>query len=247
MHAGTVGPVSEPFVRPYTPGDRDAVCDTCFRTGFMGDPVQDQFGDRDAFAHLFCTWYLDHRPDSAWVVDDGAGRAVGYLIGSPDGAVGEQAHLRAFALRHGLRRGVFVRPGTAGFMARAAIDLARDRSALASEVDPVRYPADLHINLLPAARGQGLGGALIRTWLGRLAALGVPGVHLGTFGENTAAIAFFMAQGFRPVGEPVPNPGFRMPDGARCTVRRFIREVPPTPSGSRPSAAGPNDVRPAGG
>jgi GNAT superfamily N-acetyltransferase len=201
----------------------------------MGDPIADQFADRDAFAHLFCTWYVDHRPDCAWVVDDGSGRAVGYLIGSPDAghAAGDRhggpegsRHLVEFALRYGIGRAAFLRPGTARFLRRAAGDLRTDRSVLAAPVDRRRFPADLHINLLPVARGHGLGGALIRTWLDRLGAEGVPGVHLGTFGENTTAIAFFRSQGFRPTGDRVPNPGFRMPDGSRCSVLHFVREIP---------------------
>jgi len=223
-------------VRPYRTADRDDVRDVCFRTGFMGDPVGQQFRDRDAFAHLFCTWYLDHRPDTAWVVDD-RGRAVGYLVGSADGGDADgPAHMRDFAWHHGLRRGVLVRPGTARFLWRAGVDLARDRRALHSPVDTTRYPADLHVNLLPAARGHGLGAELIRTWTDRLEAAGVPGVHLGTFGENTAAIAFFTAQGFTPVGEPVSNPGFRTRDGRRCTVRSFVRDLP-GPAVSSPDPA----------
>ena len=70
-----------------------------------------------------------------------------------------------------------------------------------------------------------MGAALVRTWTDALTALGVPGVHLGTFGENASAIAFFRSQGFEPVGDRVPNPGFRQPDGSRCTVSHFVRAL----------------------
>jgi ribosomal protein S18 acetylase RimI-like enzyme len=215
-----------PHVRPYRATDRDDVRDVCFRTGFMGEPVAWQFSDRDAFAHLFCTWYLDHRPDSCWVVDDGDGRAVGYLIGSADGSGSDgPAHLATFVGYHCLLRGVAVRPGTRPFLARAGRDLRADRRVLRSPVDHHRYPADLHINLLPVVRGTGLGAQLVRTWTDVLVHQGVPGVHLGTFGENTGAIAFFRAQGFGEVGEPLPNPGFRGHDGSPCTVRHFVRDL----------------------
>jgi len=202
------------------------VRDVAFATGFMGDPVAGQFADRDAFAHLFCTWYLLHRPDTCWVVDDGGGRVVGYLVGSPDGPGDQAAHEWEFATTHLLRRGIALRPGTARFIARAAVDLARDRRCLHPPVDPARFPAELHVNLLPEARGRGLGGALMRSWTDRLVGMGVPGVHLGTFGQNAGAIAFFTACGFEPVGAEVPNPGFRMLDGGRCTVRWFQRALP---------------------
>jgi len=212
------------YVRPYASADIEAVRDVCFATGLMGDPVAAQFGDRDTFAHLFCDWYLLNRPDTCWVVDDADGGVAGYIIASPD-RPDEGRHQREVLTRHLLGRRVILRRDTAGFFARAVADLARDRRALGSPVDHARYPAELHVNLMPAARGRGLGGELMRHLLDRLAHLGVPGVHLGTFGENEGAIAFFESQGFQPVGDPVPNPGFRLQDGSRATVRRFCRVV----------------------
>ena len=127
----------------------------------MGDPIAAQFSDRDAFAHLFCTWYVDHRPDCAWVVDDGGGGVLGYLIGSPDGGADDRGggpdgvrHVVEFAIRYGIGHAVFVRRGTAPFIRRAARDIRSDRRSLHAPVDRTRFPADLHINLLPAARGE---------------------------------------------------------------------------------------------
>lgn len=212
-----------PALRPYETRDLEGVRDVCFATGFMGEPVADQFADRDAFACLFCDWYVLNRPDTCWVLDNGTGRVVGYLIGSPDGPPPPGTVERTLARRHLLARGLLVRPGTARFFARVAWDLARDRSLLHSPVDQRSYPADMHIDLLAEARGHGLGAALVHTWLERLRLLGVPGVHLGTMGENSAAIAFFGSQGFEPAGRAVPSAGFRTPDGRRCTVRWFTR------------------------
>lgn len=216
-----------PFVRPYERRDLDGVRDVCFTTGFMGGPVAEQFADRSGFAHLFCDWHVEHRPETCWVVDDGAGGVLGYLLGSPDGEDSTKAaHDRRLLWRHLIGRGLLVRPGTARWFARAAGDLAADRRALHLPVDTAAFPANLHIDLVPAVRGRGIGGELMRTYLDRLAELGVPGVHLGAFGENSSGIAFFAAMGFEPVGEPVTNPGFRMPDGSRCSLRWFSRPVP---------------------
>lgn len=214
-----------PQLRPYRPEDLEGVRDVCFATGFMGDPVADQFADRDAFACLFCDWYVLRRPETCWVLDDGAGRVVGYLIGSPDGPPPPGVIERELLLRHVLRRGLFVRPGTARFFAQAVGDLARDRSVLRSPVDASELPADLHIDLLPEARGQGLGGRLMGTYLDRLRQLGVPGVHLATMGENSAALAFFESQGFARIGRRVPGAGFRTPDGRRSTNRWLGRTL----------------------
>jgi ribosomal protein S18 acetylase RimI-like enzyme len=196
----------------------------CFETGLMGDPMLDQFGDRDTFAHLFCDWYLMNRPDTCWVVDDGDGEVVGYLIASPD-RPDESAHQRQVLTRHLLGRGVILRPSTMGFFVRAVTDLTTDRGALTSPVDPEEYPAEMHINLLPDLRGHRLGSQLMDALMDALRIRSVPGVQLSAFGENLDAIAFFESQGFEAVGELVPNPGFRLSDGSRGTVRRMCAKV----------------------
>jgi ribosomal protein S18 acetylase RimI-like enzyme len=65
-----------------------------------------------------------------------------------------------------------------------------------------RWPAHLHIDLLPVARGQGAGRRLVDAWFTRLRERGVSGCHLQTMAENTGAIAFFTTVGFRRLGEP---------------------------------------------
>jgi ribosomal protein S18 acetylase RimI-like enzyme len=214
-----------PVVRDYRDDDRDAVRQVCFETGYMGQPIAWQYADRPSFAHLFCDWYLDRYPRFASVVElDGA--VVGYRLGCPDvDDPSLAAHERAYATRHVLGRGLIVRPGTAGFLWRGARDLATDRSVLQPPVDHERFPADLHIDFLPTARGIGVGRRMVTEWLDRLRADGVPGVHLGTWGENAPALAFFTSLGFERAGDPGRSPGFRQRDGSRCTVQWMTRSL----------------------
>lgn len=214
-------------VRPYAPADRDGVRHVCFDTGFMGDSAVAQFADRDAFADLFCQWYLDERADTCWVVDDGGGRVVGYLLGSPDGPDPTGAHARRWFVHHALRRGLLLRPGTGRFLGRLLVGAARHPSIASPPGErcgagPV---ADLHVDLLAVARGRGFGAELVGRYLDVLATLRVAGVRLATFGENAGAIAFFESQGFARVGAAGPNPGFRMPDGSPCTVVHLARRL----------------------
>ena len=68
-----------------------------------------------------------------------------------------------------------------------------------ARVDPVLardYPAHMHANLLPRAKGKGFGGALVRTVLERLE----KGVHVHVRHHNTHAIGFWEHLGFRVVG-----------------------------------------------
>lgn len=65
------------------------------------------------------------------------------------------------------------------------------------------------MNLLPVARGYGLGRALMERWLEQLKQSGSPGCHLSTLVENTAAVSFFEKMGFKKRGEPSLVPGMR--------------------------------------
>lgn len=214
-------------IRPYEAGDRDRVRHICFVTGYMGDPVDWLWRDAASFADLFTGYYTDHEPESAFVVSvDGV--VCGYLLGCVDT---RRAGVPTGALAHHvLRRGLLVRPGTAGVLWRGIadgiVDVARGRvkPSEAELVDP-RWPAHLHIDLLPTARGVGAGGRLMHAWFDRLRALDVPGVHLQMWAENESAFAFFRAMGFEPYGRVVPMPGVRSPAGARHHTRTMVRAL----------------------
>ncbi len=67
-------------VRSYQPADRDAIRDLCCHTGFLGQPIDPVFEDRDLFADFLTDYYLTREPDSALVVTiDGI--VKGYLLG----------------------------------------------------------------------------------------------------------------------------------------------------------------------
>lgn len=69
------------IVRPYTIKDRPAIRHICCETGFLGNPIETIFNDREIFADLFTSPYLDYEPKCAWVAEAN-GRVVGYLLGS---------------------------------------------------------------------------------------------------------------------------------------------------------------------
>jgi ribosomal protein S18 acetylase RimI-like enzyme len=205
-------------VRPFAAADRDQVRHICYVTGYLGDRVDWLYKDAPSFADLFSGYYTDGEPQSA-LVGERDGVVVGYLLGCVDTAAAwDPARIVG---RNIVRRGLFFRPGTAGFMWRSVWDAMRGPVPSASFLDP-RWPAHLHIDLLPSARGMGLGASLVRTFLDRLRDLGVPGCHLETFAENTGALAFFAAMGFSVDGSPVLVPGFRTPSGGRHHVQRMV-------------------------
>jgi ribosomal protein S18 acetylase RimI-like enzyme len=211
-------------LRPYEVTDRQRVREICCKTGFMGDPADWLWRDADSFADMFSGWWTDHRAQSAAVAELN-GVVAGYLLGCEDSRLAGSES--AVFLRHLIGRGCLARPGTAGVMWRilgdAMVDAAR-RQLPPTRVWDERWPAHLHIDLLPECRGLGVGAQLVRGWLERLRAQGVTGCHLQTMRENEGAIAFFESMGFQTEGKVANAPGFRMRNGARMHVQLMVQQ-----------------------
>jgi ribosomal protein S18 acetylase RimI-like enzyme len=217
--------MSTVVVRPYDPVDRPNVRSVCFQTGYMGEPVDWQWRDAESFADVFSGYYTDREPESAQVVELD-GEVAGYLLGCLDSRTAWNP--ASVVLRHVMRRGIAFRPGTAGFLWRSGRDTLHDlvrRHPPPSAVLDSRWPAHLHINLLPGARGKGAGGTMVHRWLDTLRSHNVAGCHLETLAENVAAIAFFDAMGFRRHGAPTTLPGMRSPHGARHHLQLMVQAL----------------------
>ena len=67
-------------IRNYRASDREAVRRLCCETGFLGEPIDPVYEDRELFADFLTTYYTDHEPESSWVVEVN-GELRGYLLG----------------------------------------------------------------------------------------------------------------------------------------------------------------------
>jgi hypothetical protein len=68
-------------IRSYRSSDREAVRRLCCLTGFLGEPIDPVYEDRELFADFLTTYYTDHEPESSFVIEQD-GELLGYLLGS---------------------------------------------------------------------------------------------------------------------------------------------------------------------
>jgi ribosomal protein S18 acetylase RimI-like enzyme len=181
-------------IRAYRASDRDQVYDICIRTARAGDDATGVYSRDDLMPDLYAAPYCVLEPELAFVLDDG-GTAVGYIIATADTRKfverWRDEWLPAFAERH---------PLTSDLTSAEKNHILRGvhpEQMLIPEVDD--YPAHLHIDLLPQARGRGHGRALLQTLRSALAASGVLGLYLSMDPANRSARAFYDRLGFHPL------------------------------------------------
>lgn len=216
----------ELIVRGYRPEDRADVRRICHVTGYMGETAEWYWADEESFADAWTGYYTDKEPESASVVEID-GQVAGYLVGCRDTRKADPPE--NIIARHLIGgRHLLVRRGTAPFVWRALRDIVVDgfmrRLPERATYDP-RWPAHLHIDLLPEARGRGAGRLLMQRWLDQLRRDGIAGCHVGTLAENTSAIAFFQSTGFRPYGTVKPVPGLRSRSGERHHEQVLVQQL----------------------
>lgn len=204
--AATPAPSSaapSPYVRAYCPGDLPAVYDICVRTAHEGRDSRHLYPDPELMPSIFAAPYAALEPELAFVLDDGHGRAAGYILGTAD----TPAFARAF-------RSVWLPTLTGRYPAPAGPPRTPSEEMIALMHDPERmvlpelaaYPAHLHIDLLPDQQRKGHGRALVVRFLGALRERGVGAAHLAMVTANTSARAFYDRLGFRPIAVPDPGP-----------------------------------------
>lgn len=185
------------LLRQATADDHPALCAVCLQTGDAG---KDATWREDApllMGQIYAVPYQVLEPDLAFAIDLADGVA-GYLFGARDTA----AFNRRLAsdwypqLRRGLADPGPDRSAWRGSdWARHAIHhpgLDIPRALLA-------YPSHGHIDLLPQARGRGIGRRCMTFLEEQLAARGSSGLFLDVHPDNAGAQSFYRSLGYRQV------------------------------------------------
>jgi ribosomal protein S18 acetylase RimI-like enzyme len=173
-------------IRAYRPSDLDALYDICLDTGNGGQGVRHLFDDPRLMGHAHVGPYVAFEPDLVFVAEDDEG-VCGYALAASDTEAFEDRCDRDWwpdlRVRYPLRPDANRIVQQIHQPARADLMLIRD------------YPAHMHANLLPRAKGKGFGGTLVRSVLERLE----KGVHVHVRHHNTHAVGFWEHIGFRVI------------------------------------------------
>lgn len=184
-----------PEIRRFRPADEHAMYDICLRTGDHGEDATGMYEDPALIGHVYVGPYVSLAPELAFVAADEDG-VCGYVIGAVDTRAFEQASERVWwpSLRERYPRGSVPAESRDAGLVRLLHEPPE------AEQDVVeRYPAHLHIDLLPRLQGRGYGRRLLSTLFDALRELGAPGVHLGVSLLNEKAMAFYDHVGFTEV------------------------------------------------
>lgn len=188
----------EVLIRPYRAGDRPAVRELCADTGFLSNPIDPVFQDRELFADYLTAYYTDCEPESSFVCEmDGV--VKGYIMGCRHPARQrryEAWHNALLAVR-GAWRYLFVYNKASRKFVRWIIARAP------KEVPPA--PRDIphfHINLRPEARNVHTTRYLFDALLTYMRSCGETAIFAQVVGyEKRRGVRMFQRYGFEVLNQ----------------------------------------------
>lgn len=183
------------MLRPFETCDLDALYAISLATGLAGGDASRLYDDPGMIGHIYAAPYALLDPGLALVVEDRTGVA-GFAVGTTDTAAWEEELERAWwpTLRQRYADPVAIPEASRTPDQRRAFMIhhpARTPPSVAA-----RYPAHLHMNLLPRLQGRGAGSALFGAWLEAAAKRGAKPVRVAVNNANAGAIRFWGKQGF---------------------------------------------------
>ncbi|MEP5218430.1 MAG: GNAT family N-acetyltransferase [Lentilitoribacter sp.] len=168
------------------------------KTGDNGRDASALYDDLKLMGHIYSAPYVLLEPDLAIVVEH-KDQVVGYVVGTRNTQSWETRLERQWwpALRD-----QYEAPNPADHdnwtIDQMRIDRMHSPRLINREISE-RYPAHLHMNLLPSMQRRGIGTALLHKWLSIAIKDGDRGVHVGANPKNTDGIAFWQKSGFETI------------------------------------------------
>ncbi|GAA1361674.1 GNAT family N-acetyltransferase [Streptomyces beijiangensis] len=183
-------------IRPYAAFDLPGMYRVCLQTGASGQDATALYRDPDLLAHIYAGPYPVADPGLSFVAADEQG-VLGYVVATAD-SHGFDAWLEKTwlpPLRHRYPRSLAADPGD-GTLDWQRVEQIHTPRPSGPDALYDRWPAHLHIDILPRGQGTGLGRRLIDVLLDALRERGVRGLHLSVGASNPGARAFYLKLGF---------------------------------------------------
>jgi hypothetical protein len=180
-------------IRSYRKSDRAAVRQLCCNTGFLGEPIDPVYEDRQLFADFLTTYYTDWEPESSFVIEVN-GEIRGYLLGSRKPLLNQ---LYSFWQNVSLFLKALARYYRYSASSRRFVRWVLAYGWREVPAAPRRVP-HFHINLLPDARKMSTTRALMSAYLSYLYRCGEKRVYgqIVTF-ESRRGEEMFERYGFK--------------------------------------------------
>ncbi|WWD22217.1 hypothetical protein CI109_106708 [Kwoniella shandongensis] len=193
----------EPYIRLFRSGDEPSLSKICCATGNKGEDATGLLSNDEIWGDVYVLPYVARDPSLAWVVEAG-GAVVGYCVATDDTQKFNEWFGEEWWPK---RQSRFTRDQTPRETTIFDYADAKTRATPDPYGYNTRYPAHMHIDLLPSAQGRGIGAKLITTAISALRERKVSAVRLGTSAENVRACRFYTKLGF---GEADAKAGSRV-------------------------------------
>lgn len=163
------------IIRPYQTKDCEQVRDICLATA---DGPWESEQMRELLLSAFCNYYIEKEPYNCFVAADGE-RCAGYILCAQNNDVWAQEIKQKYMPGEGNPLQVFYE----GILS-APLKYA------------CRYPAHLHIDILPAYQRLGIGFRLMDSLVSHLRQKNIPGLMLCVAVDNGKGQSFYRKYGF---------------------------------------------------
>jgi ribosomal protein S18 acetylase RimI-like enzyme len=185
-------------VRPSAASDIPYVYGICLKTGDAGKDASSLFYDPFLLGQYYAAPYFFYDPSLCFIAEEDY-IPRGYIVAAGDSAAFYQ-WLDETWLPPLRRR--YPQPFPPDRIKSAYEQRMLTRFSVSPRISEAkspwlsRYPAHLHIDLLPEIQGKGWGKVMMAALFAEMEQRKIPGLHLGVSTGNNAALAFYNKLGF---------------------------------------------------
>jgi ribosomal protein S18 acetylase RimI-like enzyme len=185
-------------IRNAKKSDEQSLIDICFITG---DPsLKKIFPEPRLFSYFWCLYYLWYELENCFVAEDTeTNKVIGYIISTLDSIKQEKNFEEKIGpLVKKRMKEIKLRTIISKIYAHFIIhkSLSKKRRKMLE-----KYPAHLHINILPEYQRKGIGHRLMKTLEEHLMKNNIPGFHLEVGAKNDLGISFYEKYGLKYISK----------------------------------------------